>query len=691
MNAIMGMAELALREDMTDSVRAQITTVKQAGANLLSIINDLLDISKIESGKIQIVTNEYSLSSLINDVINIIRIKTFDSQIRFAVNVDSNIPDALIGDVARIRQVLINLLSNAVKYTEKGYVALSISGEKTQENTIALVMEIKDSGRGIKKEDIDNLFDNYFQFDIESNKGIEGVGLGLAISWNIINLMNGDISVESEYGKGSIFTVTLPQEIHKPDKLAVVENPSEKTALVFERRALYADSITKTLDNLGVGYELTSSDKKLLVLAEKRTFSHVFISHGLFERNKETVLGLSGKSQIFILVEFGESLPPGQWSTLSMPVHAISLANVLNHRYDNNSYNISEETAARFTAPEAKVLVVDDINVNLKVAQGLLSPYRMKVDLRMSGMDAIEAIQKERYDLVLMDHRMPEMDGVEATKRIRALESEDGYYKKVPIIAYTANAVTSIIDMFLESGFNEFMSKPIDTVQLNKVLEKWIPKEKQIGSAVERSVKEKEAHSVSIEGLDADKGITLSGGTVEYYFETLSTFHEDVHERIAVIAKCLEEGNLPLYVTHIHALKSASANIGADRLSEAAYALEMAAISEDIQFIDRNHDNFLIETERILNSISNALSSHNISSKEPSIVIDAEQFKAELLSLKTALEDLDIDKINQTIDTLLKTARSDDVLSVIRNISKQILLVEYDEAERLIDSLLSGL
>jgi len=609
MNAIIGMTELALREEMSDVVREHAVAVKQAGVNLLSIINDILDFSKIESGKLQTVPADYLLSSLINDVISIIRMRAVDSQIRFAVYLDSNLPNALTGDEARIRQVLINLLGNAVKYTDKGYVSLSVYGEITDESAVNLTMAVKDSGRGIKQEDIGKLFYNYFQIDVEPNKGIEGVGLGLAISWNIIKAMDGDITVESEYGKGSLFTVTLPQKIHSPEKLAVVMKPDEKAAIVYERHEIYADSIAYTIKNLGVKCRAVSSGEEFCDMMEKESFSFVFVSHALFQANKDIILESGKNSQIVLLAEFGKSIPAGNWRVLSMPVHAISVANVLNGVSDSFSYNTSEELTVRFAAPDAKVLIVDDINTNLKVASGLLAPYKVKVDLCTSGAAAIEAVQSKDYDVVFMDHRMPEMDGVEATKRIRALGGGDSYYLNVPIIALTANAVSGMTEMFLSNGFNDFLSKPIDIVLLNTILEKWIPKEKRAGSADKAAnTNESGLPAIEIEGLDVKKGFHLTGGKIEYYYETLAAFYEDGLERIMEIKKCLDTGNLDLYTIHVHALKSASASIGSDKIPEAAYLLETAGKTNDLAFIEANNESFLLELKQLLNHINNTLS-----------------------------------------------------------------------------------
>jgi len=699
MNAIIGMTELALREEMPASAREHAITVKQAGVNLLSIVNDILDFSKIESGNMQIVPTGYLLSSLINDVISIIRMRTVDSHVRFAVYVDSNLPNALLGDETRIRQILINLLGNAVKFTDKGYVSLTILGEITDDNTIILTMEVKDTGRGIKQDSIGKLFSSFVQLDEEANKNIEGAGLGLAISRNLVKAMDGEITVESEYGKGSTFTVTLPQKIEHSERLAVVEHPEEKSAIVYERREAYADSILYAITNLGVKCAIASNDEEFCEMLGKGSFPFIFISHTLLERNKEVVLQFNGDTQVVLLAEFGETHPVGNWSILSMPVHAISIANVFNGVSESFSYNTNEELTVRFVAPDARVLIVDDINTNLKVARGLLLPYEMEIDLCNSGMEAIKAVRSKDYDIVFMDHRMPEMDGVEATERIRTLDGKNPYYKDLTIVALTANAVSGTREMFLQSGFDDFLSKPIDTVKLNSILEKWIPKEKQKSSGASSGVlsgisKNKMSHAdkpplaaFEIEGLDVKRGITLSGGTVDYYLETLTTFHRDGQERQEKIRKCLDAGDLNLYTTHIHALKSASANIGADQLSDAAHTLEMAGQREDLAFIQSNNDPFLTMLERLLSTIGNALASRSASSNGTD-TLETEPFKADLVKLKSTLETMDFEMINRTVDLLLASARTAQIQTAVRDISKHILLFEYEEANALIESLL---
>ena len=694
MNAIIGMAELALREKEIDTAHKHIFTIKQAGGNLLAIINDILDFSKIESGKMEIFSGYYLFSSLVNDVISIIRIRAIDSHLRFVVNLDSRIPNELYGDETRFRQVLINVLSNAVKYTEKGHVSFTVIGNIVDDDTINLTVEVMDSGKGIKQEDIEKLFGDFVQVDDPNRRGIEGTGLGLAITNNILRMMGGKIRVFSEYGKGSLFTVTLPQKFRSREELAIVDNPQEKSVIVFERRDIYVNSICCTIDNLGVRCTLVSTDEEFYEKMTTEQFSFIFIANVLYIQNKETIMKYASLSKTVLLAEFGETTPNDGCNILAMPIHCISVANILNGVSSAYSYKEDSEMVVSFTAPEAKVLIVDDIKTNLKVAEGLLLPYNMEVSLCKSGLEAIRLVQSKKYDMVFMDHWMPEMDGIEATKHIRQLGIDDAYYNDLPIIALTANAISGTQDMFFENGFNGFLAKPIDTVKLNAVLDKWIPKEKRKkitanNSDVETQDKQDTPMNVfEIKGIDFGKGIATTGGSIERYWDTLAVFYEDGVEKIKELKTCLETNNMPLYTIHAHALKSATANIGAMQLSNAARDLEMAGKQEDVSFVKAHNPGFLAEMETLLNDIHRSLSMRRGSGEKTGGLMDPKALKTRLARLKLALETLDAGAMTSTVDYLLDQNLTDSIRTAVQNISRHILTAEYDEALEVIETLL---
>jgi len=472
------MTELALRENDAEVIRDYNMTVKQSASNLLTLINDLLDFSKIEQGRFEIVPTDYYLSSLIDGVISIINIRALESHIRFVVNTDSNIPDALYGDEARIRQILLNILGNAVKFTEKGFVSFSIGQKIRDVDTVDLVFEVEDSGIGIKPQDIEDIFNAYSQVK-GRYKSIEGTGLGLAITKRMVDAMGGSICVVSEYGKGSIFTVTLPQKIRSHDILAPVNDPGNKHVLIYENRERQISSLVRTLENMGVNCSVVKNDYEFLDKLMDGGWTHLFVSAVFYKNVRRMFANLKPNLKIVLLTRADELIPDKDVPVIFIPAYSVAVANILNDSANASYDDEAIKAASGFTAPEVKVLIVDDINNNLRVAEGLMKPYKMQIDLCESGEDAIEAIKNTQYDLIFMDHKMPGMDGVETTLRIREMGKEDSRFCSLPIIALTANAVSGMKEMFLSNGFNDFISKPISTAQLNVVLKRWIPKSKQ--------------------------------------------------------------------------------------------------------------------------------------------------------------------------------------------------------------------
>jgi signal transduction histidine kinase/CheY-like chemotaxis protein len=629
MNAIIGMSELALRKELAADVRGDIQDIKHAGANLISIINDLLDFSKIEAGRLEIIQARYLLSSLINDTVSIIHTRIMEKPIRFYTNIDSRIPNELYGDEVRLRQILLNLLGNAVKYTERGFLGLSIVEARPREgNRVYLAISISDSGLGIKTEDQGSLFGEFVRMDAAKNRGIEGTGLGLAITKRLCVAMGGDITVESEYGRGSTFTVTIPQGFDSDSPFALVDNPGEKKTLVFERREISANSVGWSLRNLGVPFTLTTDQEAFAQALRREDWYFVFTGYGLYERIRPLIEGMEKKPQLALMIEWeNRTLIPGV-RYVSLPVQSLSIADVLNGAPDRKGYYgyDGESTGTRFTAPNARLLVVDDIATNLKVAEGLLAPYQVKIDTSLSGADAVEQVKRRAYDIVFMDHMMPEMDGIEAVALIRAWEQEAGS-RRIPIAALTANAISGMKEMFLEKGFDDFLSKPIDVSKLDELMGRWIPKDKRekTGTRPEETQKEaikKEETLPVIPGVDTAKGLSFCGGKVSGYKKVLSLFRRDTKERIALLQGFLDksiageprqnpEQDFATFNTQVHTLKSVLGSIGASELSAEAAALETAGKAEDLAAIKGSLPGFVTHLDALVERIGAALETVN--------------------------------------------------------------------------------
>ncbi|MDR2762133.1 MAG: response regulator [Planctomycetaceae bacterium] len=619
MNAIIGMAELTLREKIPDAAYEMVKNIRQAGNNLLSIINDILDFSKIESGKLEIVEGEYQLHSLIYDVIGIIRTRLLEGTVDFFVDIDSSVPNSMIGDEVRLRQILLNLLSNAIKYTRAGFATLTVRGEIVDQ-TASLTFDVTDTGIGIQPENIEKLFSNFTQFDKVANKWIIGTGLGLSIARNLARLMGGDIAVQSEYGVGSTFTVTLKQSFKKYEPFAIVDDFANTASLIFEPRVMHASFCRASFESLKIKYRLVSDKRGFDHELRHGKYDYAFVAASVLELaiNSISTICADSSPKIVVMTDSGNFISYKKYSYFQLPIYSALLAGIFNKISGEITYRENEITV-KFTAPDARILIVDDIITNLKVAQGLLIPYKMQVDICESGMAAIVMARNNRYDIIFMDHMMPVMDGVETTAKIRELPDGD----KIPIIALTANAVSGVKEMFLANGLDDFLSKPIDPAKLESMLVKWIHKSKhkmfetisnanddldqdKVESKNDLS-KEKEDGAVTdvnvVHGLDFQAGLNRIGGNLSIYVEILKIYVETTPEILDVLRIPTEE-KLKDYAIAIHGIKGSSLNIGAEKIGKLAAELESDAKSGNLEAVFSKNRNFIMLAERLINDIT---------------------------------------------------------------------------------------
>jgi signal transduction histidine kinase/CheY-like chemotaxis protein/HPt (histidine-containing phosphotransfer) domain-containing protein len=667
MNAIIGMSELALRVDTYPEAEEYIHDIKAAGTNLLAIINDILDYSKIESEKIQIVVAEYLLGSLINDTVNLARIRIAEKPIAFLVNIDANIPNCINGDEVRVRQILTNILSNAYKYTNEGFVRLTITASYPSKGRIILSFEVEDSGIGIKPEDINGLFEKFTRVDTNKNRNVVGTGLGLAITQSLCRMMGGDITVRSEYGKGSIFTATVEQGFSDGEQFANVNNAADKRVLLHEDKELYADSLEYTLQNLGVNTTRMNTEEGFFEQLSTGAYDYAFFPSALAEKVLAT--SSNSKPEFFALAQVGDVIS-NDCAHILLPAYAIPVANALNGvatQGPRANYEL------RFIAPEAKVLIVDDIAVNLKVAQGLMSPCKVQVKTCLSGAEAVNLVKNNHYDIVFMDHMMPEMDGVETTAAIRAL-GED--YAELPVIALTANAMVGMREMFLNNGFSDYLAKPIEMHKLIEIMERWLPGEKLIKTSGIVHSAEQTRTLPDIDGLDVARGIKSIGGSEQDYIDVLTLFCKDARMRYDKLAHSPAEGtDLKSLVTHVHALKSAAGSIGAATLSAQAETLEKAGKNGDFETIAKKLPNFKANLEKIVENITAALPR-----KENA---DGETLAFDVLEqLKTLLKTGNLKEADKLVAQLQneQDRYNEATTSVLSEISDDLLMVDFEAA-----------
>ena len=593
MNAVLGMVDLALREEMSPNARNFVNQIKVAGKNLLVIINDILDFSKIESGKMEIIPDDYEPLSIVNDVANIVNTRIGDKDIEFTMDISPSIPRMLHGDNFRIHQILINILNNAVKFTKEGNVKLKIDCEfhDGEENDVVLKIEIKDTGIGIKNEDKKKLFNSFQQVDSKRNRNVEGTGLGLAITQQLLGLMGGSIRFDSEYGKGTTFFIRIPQKI--VDRMPSVPIPEERFKVVvmcaneYVKEQLFTDLRRINADYIEVDNceDIEAYNPHYLII-DKNELTNSLLDY--LEKHTEinclAIADYASRSSIL--------LP--NVHVIRKPVYSLGLYNAMGISDIKLFTDTEEEDSFSFVAPEARILVVDDNTVNLTVAKGLLEPLQMNVDLASSAGEAIDLMNQVKYDVIFMDHMMPEVDGIEATHIIRRLMPE---YDNVPIIALTANAVSGAKEMFIAEGMDDFVAKPIELKVMTAKLRKWLPENKIVpitAEEAERAAEEKKhlQPALEIEGLDTNTAIERLG-SVDLFMTVMTEYYSAIDKKSDVIENHYNAGSIHDYTVEVHSLKSTSRQIGAMELADLAAELEKAGNENNVALIKEKTEKML--------------------------------------------------------------------------------------------------
>ena len=574
-NTIMGMDEMILREDATDvpkgyfmSVVNYALDIRRASEALLGLINDLLDMSKIESGKMHLVERNYDVAEMLRAIVAMIRVRGREKDLAFDVDIDKTLPVRLYGDDGKIKQVVLNLLTNAVKYTETGGFALTVTVEEKTEESCRLRFSVKDSGIGIKPEDMDKLFTAYERLDEEKNSGIQGTGLGLDISRRFAELMGGTLTCESKYGEGSEFIFTFSQKI---------------------------------------------VDRK----------------------------------------ELGEFVEE-----------------------DDNS--MKGPYVPQFVAPEAEILVVDDNPMNLSVIKGLLKSTKMFVTTADSGEECLEKIKYGNYNVVLLDHMMPGMDGVETLARIREKNPD------LPVYALTANS-TAGEDFYISKGFNGYLAKPIDSYTLENTILKHLPENIVMKTApkeapVQEVFPEDKKWLYGVRGISVDDGIKNSGG-IETFISSIELFYDTIDGNAKVIEDAYHEKDIKLYTVKVHALKSSARIIGASQLSELCQKLEDAGNKDDMGFIDENTDRMLSDLRAFSGELSK-IREQGGSDDRP--MIPEDELADAYAALAEVIPNMDYDAVEMILAGLEEYKLPDADAEKIGKIGRMLKSFQWDELEKII-------
>ena len=573
----MGMDEMILREDTKSvpkeyygPVTGYAKNIKYASESLLSLINDLLDISKIESGKMHLVEQEYDTEELIRSMTYMIRPRAEDKKLYFDLDIDENLPKRLYGDGPKIKQILLNLLTNAVKYTEEGGFELSVKITDRNEASIGLRITVKDTGIGVKRGDIDKLFSAYERLDEVKNSNIQGTGLGLDISRQFAELMNGRLWCESIYGEGSEFILTLKQKIADDTPIGVFHEESME-------------------------------------------------------------------------------VNPGAY----MPA---------------------------FIAPDADILVVDDNAMNLNVIKGLLKPTKVFVTTASSGEECLEKIKESDFNVVLLDHMMPGMDGIETLEKIR-MDHPD-----LPVYALTANATSGGEEFYVSKGFNGYLTKPIDIVAVEHAIMKHLPENIVFAPDENDAVKENTDLAEDMKWLESVREISVRDGIkncggIDQFIFALKMFYENIDDNADVIKKAYRDNDIKLATVKVHALKTNARLIGAVKLSDECQELEAAGNRKDIGYISHHKDEIINEYIGLKKMLS-GLDKNQDDEKKKSIPEDV--LKDAYTTLKECISQMDYDSVEMILNEVEEYDLSDRDDEIVKALEKDLKKVDWEKMEEVI-------
>ena len=574
-NAIMGMDEMILRDSKDNVILEYANNIQNAAKNLLGIVNDILDFSKIEAGKMEIIPVEYSLSSLLNDLLHMIEKRADDKGLEFIVLADKNLPSELFGDEIRIKQIITNILTNAVKYTEKGSVTLQVTFKKKSNEIILLHISVTDTGIGIKEEDMEKLFSAFERIEEKRNRTIEGTGLGMNITQKLLTMMKSTLKVQSVYGKGSTFSAEIEQKV-----------------LSWEPLGDFEESYKKTL-----------SQRK----------------------------------------EYHE----------------------------------------KFIAPDAKILVVDDTPMNLTVVKGLLRQTKVQIETAESGAECLNLVEKNHYDIIFLDHRMPNMDGVETLAEMKEMPTNKNV--ETPVISLTANAISGAREQYIAAGFQDYLTKPIDSAKLEQMMIKYLPPEKVKISTGETSEVEEEikipAEFQNLQGIDAAAGIKNCGSD-EDYKNALKVFANSISTGAEEIEKFFDNQDWKNYTTKVHALKSTSRIIGAAELSELAKNLEDAGNAGNISEI-KNSTPKLLELYRNFDTVLEFLQDKKVDDASKPLIEDAQLAEA-YEALKEIAASFDFDNAQFVLQELENYRLPENEIEKYKKIKSAVENLDWEQVNNLL-------
>lgn len=701
MNAIVGMNELILKENLTPGAREQAEVIKDASTQLLRIVNNILIYSKLDSNKWEAVPVKYSFKELMREVIDNVSRMMQEQGADFYVFIDHNIPAFLFGDIQGVKQIFMYLLYNSIQQTQRRSMSLEIRSEKiTDEHMIRLKCRIAETGSGMPEADVDSLLGAFNKYDSRRNATLKGLGLEISICNALLAMMGGFLKIESVVGVGTAIIFEFENYVIDDTPMLAVNESIEKRVLVYLHDKDAESVWKKLMEDIRISPVYAAGPVAFRNEIENRRYTHIFLWEKDHESLNEILKQTMCEDIAYVITDFDHVYRDfGNCRIIRKPLSCLNIIDVLNGEWDQNEYT-RKKKSEKVVFPEARVLVVDDSLVNQKVICSLLDNFEVTAKTASSGAVCIELLRDEDFDLILLDQMMPEMDGIDTLHRIKKMV---GRNSRIPVLCITAELGRDVGERLIDEGFDDYIAKPVKDYHLGRLLRQYLPNDMAVVVTDEQEQEEQQPDnvkgSVSEEAedvlfIDTRKGIENVGGSEDVYLIVLNTYYNEGIDKWRAIPEQFMSGDISLFTTNVHALKSSSASIGASVISEKFKKLEFAGKENDRRYIEENLDGCLSDFKKLLERVMELLISKGALEEPDETGPDIESKEEEKLDpdmirdLQQSLNNVNLKKCEEMIDELASANYGGDLNKLIKEIKDSYEMFDYHKVKELLAGLL---
>lgn len=691
MNSIIGLSELVLKDEMDDVTRNEVSVIKQSAYELLDVIDDVFMYSKIDSGELKLVNTDFRFDELLKQVLQSVSAATKKKDLKIRIKIDHNIPKIVNGDDITIKQVFLRLIFLSISLTENGRLMLTVKAERDEKDEMVhFVCSVSDTGCGLSSNDIRVIDGDFAVYDSRQNSNFKGIGLKFSICKELLNMMNGTLELKSIEGVGLESEFTFDCKIANPEPMIRVEGGSKRSVLIYTNDDRELTTWKSIMEGFKIRPDYVNSYFSFDRAIHNTKYDYIFIPNTLYATVSNIISMYHCEDDTYVIADSTQSFGDfDKCRIIRHPVSCLSVVDVLNNNWKAEDY-VSKNDDTHIDCSAAKILVVDDNSVNLKVAQGIFKSFNTEIDTAKSGQEALDKMNNVAYDLVLMDMVMPEMSGEETLKRMR--DSGIKSMLDVPVIALTATTGGNVREEILDMGFQEYLAKPIKQRYLTKCLLTFLPPEminrngggSTGNTATERRSAEKMDLTSELNVLDTRKGIESVGEDEEEYCKILNTFFEEGNKILENLPVYIETGKIDSFVTETHGIKASSASIGAMTVSQMFRELETAGKEKNVEFINKYYDAYSKALMKILDDVKGYLLSKG-KFNDPSInekkanetLVEEKLTRVTVGNLKEAIERMDLAAIDSQVKNLIGRNYGTKVSSCIERLSRAYEVFDF--------------